>query len=51
VVTERVAATIGNLSTNEDFFYAIRESGAMQRIVELLDLTGQVHMQSGACRI
>ena len=37
VVTERAAAVIGNLSTSRDYFSSIRESGALQRLVALLD--------------
>ena len=37
VVTERAAAVIGNLSTSRDYFSSIRESGALQKLVALLD--------------
>ena len=37
VIAERAAAVAGNLSTREEFFPAMRESGALQRLVALLD--------------
>lgn len=37
LVTERAAAVIGNLSLGAEYFTAIRESGALQRLVALLD--------------
>lgn len=37
VITERAAAVIGNLSTTEQFYSAIRECGGLQRLVTLLD--------------
>ena len=37
MITERAAAVIGNLSTTEQFFSAIRECGGLQRLVTLLD--------------
>ena len=37
LVIERSAAVIGNLSTTDHFFSAIREAGAIQRLVRLLD--------------
>lgn len=36
-ITERAAAVIGNLSTSQQFFSAIRESGGLQQLVALLD--------------
>lgn len=37
LVIERAAAVVGNLSTTDQFFSAIREAGAIQRLVRLLD--------------
>lgn len=37
MMVERSAAVIGNLSTTEQFFGAIRERGGLQRLVQLLD--------------
>lgn len=37
IITERAAAVIGNLSLGEEYFTAIRESGALQTLVSLLD--------------
>ena len=37
VIAERAAAVVGNLSTREEFFLTMRESGALQRLVALLD--------------
>ena len=37
MMVERSAAVIGNLSTTEQFFAAIRERGGLQRLVQLLD--------------
>lgn len=37
IVTERAAAVIGNLSLSTEYFAAIREAGALQRLVSLLD--------------
>lgn len=37
LVIERAAAVVGNLSTTDHFFSAIREAGAIQRLVRLLD--------------
>lgn len=42
LVIERAAAVVGNLSTNDQFFSAIREAGAIQRLVRLLD-SGSTH--------
>jgi hypothetical protein len=36
-ITERAAAVIGNMSTSEQFYGAIRECGGVQRLVVLLD--------------
>ena len=37
VTVESAAAVVGNLSTTDQFFSAIREAGAIQRLVKLLD--------------
>lgn len=37
IITERAAAVIGNLSSGQEYFTAIRESGALQTLVHLLD--------------
>lgn len=37
ITVERAAAVIGNLSTTDQFFSAIREAGAIQKLVKLLD--------------
>jgi hypothetical protein len=37
VVTERAVAVVGNLSTSSEYFGALREAGALQRLVALLD--------------
>jgi len=37
VIIERAAAVVGNLSSNAEFFAALREAGATQRLVELLE--------------
>lgn len=37
VIVERSAAVVGNLSGREQYFPAMREAGAMQRLVELLE--------------
>ena len=42
LVIERAAAVVGNLSTTDHFFSAIREAGAIQRLVRLLD-SGSTH--------
>ena len=42
LVIERAAAVVGNLSTTDQFFSAIREAGAIQRLVRLLD-SGSTH--------
>jgi hypothetical protein len=36
-MVERAAAVLGNLSSNEHFFAGLRETGAVQRLVELLE--------------
>jgi len=33
VVTERAVAVVGNLSTSSEYFGALREAGALQRLV------------------
>ena len=42
VVVERAAAVVGNLSTLEGNFQALREAGVMQRLVLLLEQGPQV---------
>lgn len=37
ITVERAAAVVGNLSTTDQFFSAIREAGAIQRLVKLLE--------------
>ena len=37
VIIERAAAVVGNLSSTQDFFPAIREAGTTQRLVDLLE--------------
>ena len=36
VVTERAVAVIGNLSTSSEYFSALREAGALQKLVRAL---------------
>ena len=47
VVVERAAAVVGNLSTLEGNFQALREAGVMQRLVLLLEQGPQVRTPAG----
>ena len=42
VIVERAAAVVGNLSTLDGNFQALREAGVMQRLVHLLEQGPQV---------
>ena len=37
LLIERAAAVVGNLSTTDHFFSAVREAGRIQRLVRILE--------------
>lgn len=46
MVTERAVAVIGNLSTSSEYFGALREAGALQRLVHAANTAADSHISS-----